>query len=375
MTDPRLGLPSASSFAADVACPGRRQLLSSLPSTIDMPDEDSSRGTRIHDALMKESPADLQDESEIDDYTKGLKHIEDLCFEWSEQVGQFPTELPREERLWLNDKAMNPIISGQLDRHWRAGNSLLILDWKTGWNTYVPPAVKSWQLRLYAVLGYRNYDDITHVRVAFVKPKLKSDPIDFCDYTAQDLEDSEQAILYHLWACKQPDAPRIAGAHCRFCPAKGFCPESGAFTLLPSVLAQNPGSDSFAIEERVNALQPMDLVRIWQYKAVIGGILDAVTARLKAMTDEELASMGIKRSKPKQLDPIVNVKGAFERLKYEGIPEDALWKLMDISKTGIVTELRRQFGWPGDKALGWVKGLGLGEFIQEKKSKPGLEKA
>lgn len=363
--DPRAGLPSASSFATDVQCPGRRQLLATLPNVIDLPDEETERGTRLHDAWLKQDPGELQDETEIEDYDAGLLHLKSLVDTWSEELLLFPKELPREERLWLYYPSLDPALSGQLDRAYRAGDYLLLPDFKSGFLTYVPRAVKSWQLRVYAVLAFRNYEDIQAVRVAFVKPKSKAEPIDYCDYSRTDLEESERAIFYHLWATKQPDAPRIAGPHCRYCPAMkaGICPEAGACSMLPSALSSNPTAVP-DIQERVEALSVPDLLRIYQVKAVVTEILKAVTDRLKTFSDEQLAPLGLKHQERTVWD-IVNVKAAFERLRSEKVPEDKLWALLSIGKTELTKELQRTFGWSADKAREWIKGQ-LGEFSETK---------
>ena len=88
MTDERQGLPSASSFHMDVACPGRQNLLRSLlPHELaPEPENDyAARGTRIHHALQTGDVSQL-DEGEMEDYNKCLK-IEVAVFnKWREEL-------------------------------------------------------------------------------------------------------------------------------------------------------------------------------------------------------------------------------------------------------------------------------------------------
>jgi hypothetical protein len=373
MNDPRLNLPSASSFAADVACPGRRRLINTLTPIDEAPDPDAERGTRIHKALETGDQTALS-EDEADDYHAALKHIDLIVEQWLADIGRrLHTEMPRELRLWLNHPmTMDPICSAQLDRHYISGPHALVIDAKTGWGTHVPPSEQSFQLRIQALVVDKEYDGLQTIRVAFCKPKVKADVTDYTDYSRDDLAYSEQAVMFHLWEMQQPDAPRRPGSHCRYCPGKAHCPEAGAYSMLPSVLARENGS--LDIKERVNALAPVDLVRLWEAKPVVTKILQEVDKRLKSFNDDELATLGMGRGKCRNIDKIINVREAVDRLKQEQeLDEETIWNMLWLSKTAIVEALRSKGGLTVEAAGQWIK-TELAPFILKQQSEAPLVK-
>lgn len=389
MTDPRAGKPSASSFAIVASCPGQPQLKASLPAVQEpAPDPDSERGTRIHRALETGDSSELE-QDEFEDMKAVAESANRTLNGWMATWGfreDDVVEKEREARFWLNDPSTaEPILSGQLDRHYLSYSSdgfnrllsgALVIDYKTGWNRWLTPSQRNLQLRIQAVLVWREYDGIKHVRVALATKNPNR--LDFTDYTENDLIQSEQLILHQVWLASQPNAPRSAGMHCNWCPCKAHCPEAAAYSMLPSVIAANAAQVGVAEhqvgpKEMVAALAPADLALVFQRSAIIRKILDEVNDRLKGFTDEQLKAFGLTREPGRKLDPIADTRGAFEHLKAEyGISEDELWKALSFSKGELVKAIQRDQGWPADKTRAFINGAALEHFIERKRSESSL---
>lgn len=382
----RLDKPSASSFEIVVACPGQPNLLRSLPAQkAEEPDEVQLSGTQIHKARETGNTLEL-DEDQVEVYRAGLKYERELVSLWKEslEIGSYE-EKQRESRMWLHDPSTGePCLSAKLDVHYMSdgathfagGESLCVVDWKSGWSWKLTPSQRNWQLRVQAVLAAREYNNVKHVRVAFIKPIAKYERIDFTDYTEDDLKRSEEAIYQHLWLAKQPDAPRHAGLHCNYCPCKAWCREAAAYAMLPSiintssnqVMTMQPELSKENIIALIETLPLQQVAFVHTRAGLVSKVLEAVKVRLKACTDEQLYAVGLFRSEGKRLDPIVDVKGAFEFLRDKyNISEAELWKALKFSKEELVDALRRDQGWGKDQASGLVKGQ-LKPFIQEKRA-------
>jgi hypothetical protein len=370
----RLDLPSASSFEISVECEGQPALVATLPpqkEEEEEPDELALRGTRIHLALETGDTSELSDD-EAEDYRK-MKESEVLIrTRWFLERG-FDADvllLPsvktgKEDRFWMNDpETGQPALSGKLDKYIIVLDEALVIDWKSGaFNKRLTPTQRNFQLRVQAVLLWREFDHIKRVRVAFAKPNSSTD---FTDYSEADLEYSEAQIRHVIWRTQQPGAIRRPGQHCNWCPCKSFCPEAGAYTLLPSALVGN-------VLEMVDRLSPADLVAIWERSLVIGKILDAVKTRLKGFSDEQLSLLGLGRTPGRRLDPIIKTKEAVDFFLSEGINQEELWSALKLSKTELQKAIMRDQGWPADKTRGYLKQM-LVPFIEEKQAAAGLEK-
>lgn len=374
----RLDKASASAFEIDAACPGRQNMLRALPPEAfrETSDEDAAMGTRIHKARETGNTLEL-DSDELDIYRRGMDSETEIVSQWAEafSVDQYK-EGPREVRLWLNDpQTLRPVLSAKLDVHYVALPHVLVIDWKSLWCKHLTPAVRNYQARVQAVCAANEYGAM-HVRVAFNKAMFgKSDPV---DYTLSDLPYAEHSLFYHLWESRQPDAQRKAGQHCNYCVAKAWCPEAGAYSMLPSVVAANAvngglsdsGLDPKAMVER---LVPADLVMLFRRSGVITKILEEAKSRLKGFSDGELEALGLRRKEGRKLDPIVDAKGAFECLRDEhGISESELWSAMKISKAELVDAIRRDQGWGKEQTQGFIDGQ-LSKVIDRKRAESSLE--
>jgi len=362
--DPNIrgGLPSASSFARVIQCPGSENLIRSIPrAEMDAlrpkeDDEAADRGTLIHAAREKLSDADL-DTEDAEIYRQGIEYERQLVTNWMDYYGLTTADIeegPREERLWLRDSELNPLGSGQMDCHYlaRRRHLALIIDWKGLYSTRVPNTKHSAQLRFQALLLWQNQDDerdLETIRVAYDRAMLKAAVSvgDFTDYTLQDLKYSLQLTEFQLWWSRQPDAPLVPGPECHFCPAKAWCRTGGAWSLIPSVELRQDGQASVLSpdpEELVAKMQPDDLKKLWQFKGLITKILDASVARLKAMPDDALFALGLERSKGRKLDPITDALGVWKYLESKGWTVEERLACIEWSKGKIGEAIGRREG-------------------------------
>lgn len=352
----RLDKISASSFEADALCSGRQNLIRTLPPEAfnQREDEEASRGIRLHKAWETDSIAEL-DEDDIEIYESGNRTGERILTDWCQQFGisEF-REGQRELRLWLHDpETLKPLTSAKLDKHFIAGDRVLIDERKSLYCTNLSPAERNYQGLVQAVLVAREYG-ATHVRVAFNKAMFGR--ADVVDYSQTDLEFAERSIFYHLWETRQPGAQRRPGSHCRYCIGKPYCKEAGAYALLPSTVSPEPLSlTKENITDLVSAMSPQDLAVMQRRASIIGKILDEVKARLKSFTPEQLAEIGFAFGKPRNTDSIDKVKECFDELKTFGISEAEIWSALKFSKIELIDALRRDQGWPKDRAIGFVK--------------------
>lgn len=365
--DPRLGLPSASSFALDALCPGRQALLKELGDLPETKDEDAERGTMLHEAWEKESHKSLgADDTDI--YENGLKLVEQVKGEWG-FVGA--KEGKREERFYIHDDQGNLAASGQADRHYVVGRSVLVIDFKSLWCRSLVPAELNWQARLLAVLVARHYD-AEHVRFAFLKPLFGKK--DIVDYNADDLDRAEYSIQQVLWEAKH-NPQRRAGAHCRHCKAATTCPEAAAYVSLPSVrLNVSQGVTPKIAEELVGNISLLDCAKVFEGITSRHNIENAIKARLKALPEPTLAELGLRLGKAKVNRPITNVPGAFEFLKSMGIPAARIWAALRFNNTDVVDVVAKSIDSIQSKksAQDWVKDK-LKIFVTEQEQEAPLE--
>lgn len=351
--DERLSLPSASSFETDVLCPGRQNMLNTLPPEAlqETADDDADRGTRIHRSRETGDTSQL-DEEDLEIYTKGMATEKSAVEQWKTdfQIPSMPTPT-LEERLYLHwPDTLAPATSARLDVSYIDGKNGLVVEWKSLWCSNLTPAEKNWQGRLQAVLLAKEYE-LTHVRLVFNKAMFGK--IDAVDYTENDLKHSEESIFHALYETKNPHAQRRAGAHCRYCPASKFCPEAAAMSLLPTTIIRDIKSAELSPEQIAERMSASDLVAVWSRSTVIVKILEAIKTRLKSFPADELSGLGLQLADGRKMDKIINTQGCLFYLRDElKMSEEAIWEAMSFGNGDVVLAIMRDLGVSKPKAVG-----------------------
>lgn len=383
--DPRLGLPSASKMERVCACAGSENLIKTIPAdkllAEEKPDDLAERGTRLHKARETGVTLDLDDE-ETGIYEAGLEYEAKQVAKWKATYGlkdEDVVEGERELRLYMHDPStMRPVGSGQLDVHFhtRDWRFALVNDWKSGFLTHLTGAVGNWQLRFQGVLLWLEHPELEYCRVSFTKALFKKSKLDYADYSQMDLKYAWDSLMFHLWESRQEDAKRAAGHWCRWCPARAWCPQAAALAFLPKKLV----NQTLIGEDAAKAVQADDvslatLRFLWEESSVIRAILDAVSDRLKGMTDEELSKVSLKHGEPRVLTPITDTRGAYLFLsKVQGWPDIDIWQALEFSNGKVEEIAKREKGGISKKAAALWRKEAMKDFITPKEcEKPIVE--
>jgi hypothetical protein len=241
-SDPRQGLPSASSLHRLVNCPGSfRAAKEAIAAGMAPPDdsEDAASGTRIHKWLETESDEDWQALSYDEQRTATLCQSQRnwLIADFAKRHGDIEWET-RERRFAINAfgvvfdaaGALPRIGTGQADLTALAGDHLLVIDYKTGRGD-ITPADANDQLRGLAVLF--NHLNLESVEVAIVAPMVGQPTVAVFDREALR---AAKSWLVRTWLNAPEATETAAGAWCQYCPARLACgtyAAHNAATLAP----------------------------------------------------------------------------------------------------------------------------------------------
>jgi len=227
--DPRRGLPSASSLHRLVNCPGSfRASKDAIAAGMAPPDdsEDAASGTRIHRWLETESDEDWQALSYDEQQTAARCQSQRnwLLADFAKRHGEVMRET-RERRFGITAFGVTGDIaaglpwigSGQSDLIAKAGDHLLILDYKTGRGD-ITPADANDQLRGLAALAWHFKPET--VTVAIVAPLTGQPTTAVFDRIALN---ATKGWLVETWLNAPEATETAAGPWCQYCPARLAC--------------------------------------------------------------------------------------------------------------------------------------------------------
>jgi hypothetical protein len=339
--DERAGLDSASSAERTHFCPGWQNLRNSIPPE-QLPKSSgkaAADGTLIHDALETGDISDLDmTQAEIAEACNRLE-MEVLQKWWS--TVPMPTgvttmelkrpECVREKRFWIHDEALAPVTSARLDVGYVFRTHGAVVDFKTGFCP-TTPAQRNFQMKVQAVAFAHAYN-LTNVRVAIAQHRFKS-ILSQADYDEAALDRAYQEILFDQWKAKQPDAQRVPGKHCDYCPCKAWCRPFTVYSSMPLIVATGAMTASLPKEDliaRINNLAPSDLAFIWRRLGLMDKMADAVKARLKSMPADELSAIGLQLKDGRRKSDITNAAAIIEHLEKNSlIKEEEIMPLFDL---------------------------------------------
>jgi hypothetical protein len=228
-SDPRQGLPSASSLHRLVNCPGSfRASKEAIAAGMAPPDDsdDAASGTRIHRWLETESEQDWVALSYAEQRTATLcqGQAQWLIADFSKRHGWADRDI-RERRFAITAFGVTGDISGplpwigsgQADRIVKSGDHMLIIDYKTGRGDVTPPDAND-QLRGLAPLVSHFLPE--SVEVAIVAP-LAGQPTTAV-FSAESLKVAKYWLV-HKWLGAPTATETKAGPWCQYCPARLAC--------------------------------------------------------------------------------------------------------------------------------------------------------
>lgn len=378
MSDPRKGLTSASSFADDKACLGRRRLINSLPPEFiagPANEAETNFGNEVHRALETGDFSKLEGDA-YDTYAAVMTGEEQLLTEWTlnNQI-EVITKHGREERFWIKFPNGEDAASAQLDRYWIGDNGhALVVDVKSLFAPHLPRAEESWQLKMQAV-AISTKHGCDKIRVAYNCPNKFGRKLDWHDFNLQDLQRFAAEIYFACYMMAQPDAPRVPGDACRYCPARAVCPEAASYSMLPSVVAGVAADlTKQQIRNKVATLTPADWVFLWKRSTMVKNILESAASCLRAMPESDLNNLGMKFGKGRTTSSIPNekTKEACERLSMLGLTDADLWQCMSLDKTAATALIQKRQNLSSKEKAESLFESELAGLIEEKTGEPTL---
>lgn len=230
--DERAGLPSASTIARILECPGSWNAERGLPS---QETEIAKIGTRRHKSMETGIIKDDSDTYSVE--RAGALENEVVNMVFGSDDGELSSF--KEDRFWARDPELNPLWSGQVDKYYVIGKKALIIDYKMGYAMH-EEAKSNIQLRCYAILLKENFPDLEEIYVAIIQPNLPKElQLSVAFYTSDELSASASQIRNALMKASLQDAPRMPSlSACKYCKAASTCKESNSFALqLESIQA------------------------------------------------------------------------------------------------------------------------------------------
>ena len=380
-TDPRRGVPSASTMHRLVACPPSHAMAQLLPPECrEEESPEAASGTRIHAVLAGEAAPNILSADEAQTLDMCEAQAKALCNEWHSEDGE-PLDIYHETRLGLTVLGRVVVMgpkttatirfSGQADMIVLEGDRALILDYKTG-RGETAEAVNNAQLASLAAL-VSLWKPVQSVRVAIVQPWAGKPTV--ADYGPAELAKAVQWMHATLHAAEDaiPDQAR-AGEHCKFCRvgAAGRCPAARDAALQvvesvnPETLAGMDGETQRAAmfaralelpAERLAAtLRGLSMVK--RFVAAIEG-----AAKQRARDDEAFQRFFTLRQKQGRRT-IANVRAVFERCHGHGVSAEDFTALCKIGLGDVKDILRKATGAKG-KDLDAMHAAALEGFTEQ----------
>lgn len=325
-------LPSASNFARYAACPGSFLMERDLP---DDESPDAAQGTLIHAILAGEQTGEVTD-PEVMAQVDACREILDDLLERS--VGNDPGTFHRERRLWIRDvQHLDRLYSGKPDGIWCDGTRAVVWDFKTG-RVPVTPADANWQLRALAALVAYTFG-VSEVLVAIIQP-WASPRLTQCLYDREALTQADVACGMVATNALQPGQARYASIDaCRYCKAKGFCPE--AAEIVPQL-------GTMTVREQNGEVDTPTLLRLLNQCGHAERVIGAIRARAKGILIKDphaLPGWNLRTSKPRET--IEDTERVWNQLGALGVQANVFIEACKITKKDLQALLRASIGLKG----------------------------
>lgn len=227
-----LGASSASRW---IACPGSINLASGLPNTTSVHAEEGTRAHAVAELSLRQQidPSyfvghNIEGGEVTEEMVEHVRTYVDYCQKlrampgvevWVERAFDLSALHPPAEMYGTSDF----VAYDRLHR------TLYVVDLKFGQGVVVE-VIDNPQLRYYglgALLSLPEGTPVDKVVITVVQPRvghvdgyIRSEEIDVIDLLGWSSE-----LLAAARATQEPDAPLVAGSHCRWCKAKAVCPE------------------------------------------------------------------------------------------------------------------------------------------------------
>ena len=343
MTDKPHAILGASSSHRWLACPGSIRLSEGLPSISSAYAEEGTVAHELAEECLclavdasawismegrKRLTAEGNEYEVTDEMVEAVQVYLDVVRQELAGAGE-GAELKVEQRFHLD--WLCPGLYGTNDAAvCQPFGTLKVFDYKHGAGVAVE-AERNSQL-LYYGLGAAYGDAYEDVELIIVQPRAyhPDGPVRRYRLTIDELFEWGQTVLKPgAEATEAPDAPLVAGEHCRFCPAKAVCPKQheNALAVAKEAFAPVPQSPPAP-----DALTHDDLRRIMDAAGMVEAWLSAVRTHVRSLIENGLAQ-------PEELGYKLVAGRASRKWKSEDEAEKALKSLLDDPDEAYVRKL------------------------------------
>lgn len=340
---------SASNAEADELCHGRHQAQKGIP---DKESEDAAFGNAIHLAMKTGDNSNLTTEQES--IRESMEKIEDAAATlFYPQVIGVPEPPAREQRHWIR-WANNLMHSAQIDCFYIIGNRALIFEYKSLPGA-LPSSSKNLQLRDQAVILHTNAQGLKEIGVVVVQPLVTHTP-EICVYQTSDLDRARDDLYRRVWQSNQPDAKRTPGeVQCKFCKARGKCPEYQAFAGSLVLGATQSNVDAI---ETVKNWTPAQRTDFMARVAVAQKWIDECKEEIRALLEKDPNAVpGYELNGGRNNPTIINPEKIYEDFSKMGGTLADFMKCVEIGKGKLTEAVKAVSKLKGAKLDAAVKGV------------------
>ena len=349
MTNERKGKPSASGMSRLALCPGSWNLESTLPEQ--EANQYMQLGTDVHAVLAETKDFDSLNEEGQDIATRCLSQFSELIGQLD--LGERTKEIV-EERFWYTDDLLGEdTFSGAIDRiDFFGDDTAVVTDYKTG-RVAQSGASENYQLRAYAVLVKKAFPQLKTIFVAIIQPM--AGPKTIAEYNEDDLAAAEKEICGIVLASSFPNAPRTPSPEaCKYCRAKGICPEAYRNSNAATTTLQVASSVA------VSTLSNEELASLDSKAEIVEDFIAEIRKELKQRLMAGAQIAGLSLSKGRTSRSVSDSNAAV--LALSGIlSPDAILACSKISITALEKAVAKATGTKGKDAkqkledtLGWI---------------------
>ena len=216
----------------------------------------------------------------------------------------------------------------------------LIIELKTIEPKHQHDPAENYQLVLQSLVVANEYPDIKKFYVALITNYPQKDPaIATYDRNGLDVILSDIATIVDRAQSAKPEDIN-PGYWCEYCPALGHCQKAITEHSNPvTAITKSPANEQAIVSKLTNE----QCVEILDKKSIITRIFDAIEARLKALPDEELDKLGLKKS-PNVRYEITDQKQLVDRIEKLDINIKDLLINIKLTKTGLTDAIKNTIG-------------------------------
>ena len=353
LKDERGGKPSASRGEDYELCNGKHALESGLE---DKTNPAAEEGNRIHLWCEDDSAIELSsDELPLAKEMISQRNlVMDIVFpDWRDNP---PSTIIKEQRLWYRSNR----FSGKADFVAVDGKDALIVDYKCG-RIPVTAARENGQMRWNVALLDCKYKFDT-VTVALIQPRCGAPSIH--TYDRDGIKKCRARVVSTLRKIEAANPPLRAGEkQCKYCKAKGFCPELAKKQEVVSRV------------EDASALTTRQLAELLSVVPAIEAKCKQIKAHAKELLLENPDAIGgWMLVAPSPTRSVVDPKGAFQKMEEESlINAEGFLASCSVSMSKLQREVIEHTGMGPTEAKRTINTV-LGNSIAEKQREPSIKR-